>query len=204
MKIFGVGMNKTGTKSLEMAVQILGFSTGDTSKKTSALMQRAIDEGLPILHHCPPHVRRANAFFDCRPIEKNFEAVDRAYPDSKFILHTRDMEEWLASREKHVVRNQAAAEAGAYDGPWVEVDRKAWVEEWVRHHDSVRRYFANRPDFLEIDVASGDGWDVLAPFLGCPIPDVPMPWRNAAAENSLARADSNRVRSIVKSIIRPS
>lgn len=203
-KVFGVGLNKTGTKSLEAAVRILGFRTGNTGKESSALMQKALDEDLPILHYCPKRISLADAFFDCRPIERNFEAVDRHYPGSKFILHTRDVDDWLDSREKHVRRNQEAAERGTYTGPWLDVDRKAWADEWTQNHEAVRSYFAGRSDFLEIDIAAGDGWDILAPFLECPDPGVPMPWRNTAAQEPSLRAQGgldsalDRLRSIVR------
>lgn len=174
-------MNKTGTKSLEAAVEILGFTTADTGKQTSSLMLHALEEGRPLLDLCPPRVAAADAYFDCRPIERNFDVVDSQYPGSKFILHTRDLEGWLESREKHVLRNQRAAAEGAYHGSWLKVDRETWTREWHEHHRLVRDYFAGRDDFLEFDIAAGDGWETLAPFLGCPVPDVPMPWENAAS-----------------------
>ena len=47
-------------------------------------------------------------------------------------------------------------------------------------HAEVRRYFSNRPDdLLELNIAGGQGWEALCPFLGLAAPDQPFPRLNA-------------------------
>jgi len=49
-----------------------------------------------------------------------------------------------------------------------------------RHHEHVEQYFKNRADdLLVMNIFDGDGWDVLYPFLGKPIPDVPFPCKQS-------------------------
>lgn len=199
-KIFGVGLNKTGTKSLSRAVEILGFSSIHyAGHNTNDAIERAILEGKPIFSYCPRAIRKSDAYFDIPATERHFDVADRQYPGSRFILHTRDLDAWLDSRERHVLRNQRFVAEGRYKGNWLDVDRAAWTEEWHTHHQRVRRYFADRPeDLLEVDVVRGDGWDKLAPFLGRPIPDEPFPFvtstgahRPTATPTVLRRAASH-------------
>lgn len=183
-KVFGVGLNKTGTTSLAEALRILGYRTlhfegeGCSSQDILAGVGRAVrEERHPFAH--VPGLRNVDAFFDVRAVDRYFPALDAAYPGSRFILHTRPMEAWLASREKHVRRNLEQQARGQYHGGWLTVDVDSWKHLWVDHHDRVRSHFRGRPDdLLEIDVTRGDGWETLTPFLGCREPAEPFPWAN--------------------------
>ena len=47
---------------------------------------------------------------------------------------------------------------------------------YATHERNVREYFAGRPeDLLVMNVTAGDGWELLCPFLGKPVPDFPFP-----------------------------
>jgi hypothetical protein len=177
-RIFGIGLNKTGTTSLTRAAELLGLRAVHHGRRNDHRIERAIAAGKPMFRYSLPRVRRADALFDFRSIERHFDVADREFPGSRFILSTRDKEEWLASRERHVRRNQEAAARGGYDGGFLTVDRDAWSRQWDAHHERVLQHFAGRNDLLVIDVTAGDGWEKLAPFLGRPVPDLPFPARN--------------------------
>lgn len=190
MKIFGIGLNKTGTTSLSRAVEILGYrSVHYVHRSTSDRIERAILAGAPLHKYCwRPRIRyrvkRADAYLDVRAVEENFELLDKQYPGSRFILHTRDLDDWLESREKHVLRNQQRHREGRYRGSWLTVNRKGWIREWHKHHERVRAYFEDRTDdLLEIDITRGHGWDELAHFLDHAIPDVPFPHLNQSTKS---------------------
>jgi hypothetical protein len=176
-KIFGIGLNKTGTRSLAVALRHLGYRTlhkGDA--RSRELVERAHREDQPLLRYLGS---RFDAYLDVSPLVRLFPIADRQYPGSKFILTTRPMEAWLDSRERHVLANVERAARGEYDGPWISVDREAWRQERLAHDDAVRTYFADRPtDLLVMDIPAGDGWEKLAPFLGKPLPSHPFPWEN--------------------------
>ena len=185
MKIFCVGLNKTGTRSIHDALQILGFRSvdwGGPSLPTAvqrgpeihAAMKQSLREGRPLLEG----LEDADAYSDIGALSTNFDVLDSQYPDSKFILTVRPIEEWLASRERHVKANQAMRSRGEYDGTFLEVDLIGWRTEALEHESRVRSYFAGRPeDLLVFDVTAGDGWNELCPFLGSVIPDDPFPAR---------------------------
>src|SRR5690348_2859590 len=104
-KVFGIGLNKTGTRSLAMATRLLGMRTlhkGDLA--TNQLVERAAAEGVPLLTYLGTNF---DAYFDVEGLVHRFAELDQQYPGSKFILSTRDREAWLLSREKHVLANQS-------------------------------------------------------------------------------------------------
>ena len=197
-KVFGIGLNKTGTSSLTAALGVLGYRAfhnslpGLREARISARVDDAIDNGRPPLHHLW-RMRRYDAFFDVRAVERHFEHFDTAYPGAKFILHTRELGSWLDSREKHVKRN---IERGIVT--WTSVDRAGWEVERAEQHARVRAHFADRPaDLLELDVIASPGWSPLVEFLGVSTPAIDFPHANRAdsATNGLGTRARRALRS---------
>jgi hypothetical protein len=180
-KVFCIGLNKTGTLSLHEALETLGYrSLHHGGLETMKLVERALEEGKPLLTYLDPSYE---AFSDIFGLTYDFYIADVQYPGSRFILTVRDLDDWLESRRRHVERNQQAAAAGEYSDGFDTVDIETWTTEFVRHHALVRGYFADRPDdLLEFDLIGGDGWEPLCDFLGHPVPDAPFPWRNKTQE----------------------
>lgn len=179
--VFGIGLNKTGTRSLHDALVTLGWTPLHWGGPASRLaVERAEAEHRPLLSHLPGY----DAFSDILALAERFATLDEQYPGSRFILTTRDLDGWIESRRRHVLRNQAEAAAGRYAGTFLEVDPDGWRAERAAHHAAVHAHFAERPgDLLVLDLGAGDGWEALCPFLGVPVPDAPFPWegRDAAA-----------------------
>lgn len=172
-KIFCIGLNKTGTISLHQALTTLGFSSlhwgGQASRHA---VERAIRERKPLLEYLGDY----DAYSDIQRLSVNFELLDRQYPGSKFILTTRDVEEWLDSRRRHVLRNRERKARGEYDGTFLELEPDRWRAQFVDHHERVKEYFRDRDDLLVMRVTEGDGYEVLCPFLGVPVSTEPFPW----------------------------
>jgi hypothetical protein len=176
-RIFGIGLNKTGTLTLHAAVSTLGYrSLHWGGPDARAKVRRALSEGKPLLRYLDP---QPEAVTDLEEVTYNFDLADRQYPGSRFILTVRDLDEWVDSRRRHVEKNRRAKAEGKYHGHFLEVDTERWVADYRRHTQRVRAYFADRPDDLLIfDVAGGDGWEPLCAFLALPVPDVPFPTEN--------------------------
>lgn len=185
MKIFCIGLNKTGTRSLHEALEILGFSgvhwggpdpraALERGPQIREAVERALEEGRPLLEDLDD----ADAYSDILALSTNFDLLDRQYPGSKFILTVRDVEDWLDSRRRHVEVNIARHERGEYSGTFLVVEPEAWASEKAEHEARVAAHFADRPnDLLVLDIAGNDGWELLCRFLGKPVPDVPFPRR---------------------------
>jgi hypothetical protein len=174
LKVFCIGLNKTATTSLHDALEIMGIrGLHWGGPATRGKIERAMAEGRPLVDDFAGY----DAFSDIQVLSDNFELLDRQYPGSKFILTTRRLESWIESRRRHVLTNVARKRHGQYDGEFLTVDDAAWAKQYREHHARVRAYFADRPgDLLVMDIVAGDGYEVLCPFLGLPIPDKPFPW----------------------------
>lgn len=185
MKIFCIGLSKTGTRSLHEALQILGYHSvhwGGPDLQTAvrrgpeihAAVEAALREGRPLLDD----LEEADAYSDIIALSRSFDVVDEQYPGSRFILTVRRLEDWLESRRRHVEANVARRARGEYEGSFLTVDIESWTAELVEHERRVRRHFEGRPEaLLVMDIAAGDGWEPLCAFLGQPIPHQPFPQR---------------------------
>jgi Sulfotransferase domain len=181
-KVFGLGLSRTGTKSLTVALHLLGFDVVHypTDETSFAAMVRGAGR-FPILD-------RYDGLTDIVTIPFIAE-LDALLPGSRFILTVREREDWLCSMENHwrgktvtvlgrevttamCVRSfLRAAVFGCY-----EFNRERLSRVYDDHFARVHSYFRDRPeDLLVLDIIGGEGWDRLAPFLGCVPPDVPFP-----------------------------
>lgn len=179
-KIFCIGLNKTGTVSLHWAFKILGLKSMhhcvDNNIKEKILNNYKIQNYiLKGLEDYDTYLDWDTSFYTV-PIFKEF---DKQCKGSKFILNTRDMNDWLNSREQHVLRNQKLkAENPKADVDWLEIDRDDWKLEYETHYSEAFRYFKGRTDFISMDVCAGDGWEILCDFLKLPVPNVEFPKLN--------------------------
>jgi Sulfotransferase domain len=183
LKVFCIGLNKTATTSLHEALETLGIrGLHWGGPATRGQIERAMAEGRPLVDDFEGY----DAFSDIQVLSDNFELLDRQYPGSKFILTTRDLESWIESRRRHVLRNLSRARRGQYDGDFLTVDEAAWTKQYHEHHARVRAYFADRPgDLLVMNIVAGDGYEVLCPFLALPVRDEQFPWSHRSATRSV-------------------
>lgn len=179
-RTFCVGLNKTGTTSFHEAMELLGFkSLHWGGPPVRQAVEAALVEGRPALADLDPAF---DAFSDVEPLYRHFDVVDRQYPGSRFVLTLRPVDDWVASRRRHVERNVARRAAGEYHGHFLDVDEPAWRAEWHDHVHRVRAHFRGRSDFIELDLTASPGWDPLCSLLGVPPPDRPFPWANRAPD----------------------
>jgi len=173
-KVFGVGFQRTGTSSLTRALNQLGIRTLQFPKE----LYRDIDHDT---------IRRYQGFTDS-PIPLIYRQLDQRHPGSKFIHTLRDEDAWLRSvewlfttgtvkfKESH---EKYGNEINQEIFGRTTFDRDHFAAVYRAHNRDVAAYFANRPDdCLTIDVTAGEGFEVLCPFLGLPVPQEPFPHRN--------------------------
>lgn len=179
-KLFGIGLSKTGTTSLARALEILGYKTRDfigvtkyTAGDLSSINLQEID---------------ANDAFTDTPIPSFYKELDVKYPNSKFILTTRNMDDWLKSCQKQFTKRMVTRQSEAtsqlhtdlYD--CFEFDRERYVNGYKRFVNGVLDYFKDRPqDLLVIDICGGETWETLCAFLDQPVPDIAFPLTNVSA-----------------------
>lgn len=180
-KVFGIGLNKTGTISLHQALEQLGYrSLHWGGPEVRRLVEANAEADRPLLTGIDDH----DAFSDIFALSERFDLLDHQYPGSRFVLTTRPIEHWVESRRKHVLRNRERAQRGEYAGTFLEIEPEAWRAEFEAHHQRVADYFEGRQDLLVLRIAAGDGWERLCPFLGEPVPDEPFPHRHRSGPQS--------------------
>lgn len=175
MKVFGIGLNKTGTKSLGHCFTILGYN----NKSFDAHLLNCWKIG------------NIQTIFDCCEVYDSFEdwpwplvykELDQKYPDAKFILTLRrDPETWYNSLCRHselTGPTEARKFVFGYDMPGGHKERH--IEYYVNHQESVTHYFKNRKEkLLTVTWENGDGWPQITSFLKSTInPTQPFPYLN--------------------------
>jgi hypothetical protein len=180
-RVFGIGLHKTATTSLDKAFQILGFDS----------LHWGTGEA-PMIWHEMLALRRSKTLerfyaLSDLPIPLLYRGLDNAYPGSKFILTIRDEEKWVKSVERLWDRRYNPSR-GIWDVyPFSNMihtvlygqkdfDAEVMLKRYRRHNAEVLGYFRERPGDLLVLHVEGANWDRLCPFLGQPIPDVPFPW----------------------------
>ena len=177
MKVFGIGLNKTGTKSLGTSLRTLGFKNLSWSREIFDIYLTHGLQGLEEIIDC-------YTSFEDWPWPLMYRELDKKYPGSKFILTTRESPEiWYRSLCKHATRtgpNHIRRRVYGFDMPHGHQDEH--IRCYNDHKNNVRAYFKSRPEsLLEVCWENGDGWQELAPFLGSLVPDAPFPHKNNSA-----------------------
>lgn len=84
------------------------------------------------------------------PYLSMFKILDQQYPNSKFILNTRDINNWLRSRENWAPGGDNNFYMKLYGIDNIIDLKEIYKETWIRHHSDVTEYFSKRPDDLLI------------------------------------------------------
>jgi len=203
-KVFGIGLSRTGTTSLNTALCILGIKSihfPDDVQTYRELMEAKYD--LTVL-------KTYQGITDT-PVVPIYPQLDQAYPGSKFILTVREKESWLDSVEQYWKKFGWArgnpdlftmspkkyhylSEYGCWAFHRIAVygccvfDRARFSYVYDVHYRNVLAYFASRRhDLLVFNICGGDGWAPLCKFLDRPVPDVPFPHQNRKSEVADAR-----------------
>jgi Sulfotransferase domain len=185
MKVFGIGLGRTGTKSLTVALNKLDIKVIHYPNDSQTLQElMAGNYNFSILQQYDGIADITVAPF--------YAQLDQLFPESKFILTVRDKESWLKSIEKHWQNkpvfddspNQSEKmelrrllRASAYGLYTFNRDRLSYVYDL--HYRNVLEYFKNRPDSLLVfNLCGGESWEKLCPFLGQQILDEAFPTMN--------------------------
>lgn len=200
-KIFGIGNNKTGTTSLKMAMEDLGYKIGDQRKAELLHQEWAQRNFKPIIEYC-----KTAEFFQDFPFSKSFTfvALDQAFPKSKFILTVRDNpEQWYKSITKFhaklwgkdgIIPTKEDLQNATYiykGHPWNmnrlnytapesnPYQKDILIQSYVDYNNSVIEYFRHRPeDLLVLNVAERGAYRKLCEFLNQPVTQEEFPWEN--------------------------
>ena len=194
MDVIGAGFGRTGTLSLKVALEKLGFGPcahmlpliGD-EERAALFAQAARGDRTSLdkaLDGCRATVDWPGAYFWRELIEQ--------YPDAKVVLTVRDPEQWYDSARRTIwaATNlptppgmaafadccDVTVWAGTFHGRFD--DRTYAIKVFTEHLSEVRRTV---PAGRLIEYRVGEGWERLCEFLGVPVPDEEFPRLNDTA-----------------------
>jgi hypothetical protein len=206
LKILGVGAPRTGTSSLKVALEMLGFGK-------CAHMQE--------LFANPVKTAQWVGFFETGQVDFDdlfdgyqsstdfpgcllYQQLGKRYPGLKYILTDRDPEAWYESllrtiyaavpqsaeaKEEMRLKGEASPKfksiGGALELVNVYLLQQHYGGDFLDKQKTIARYLAFQNEVRTsvpaqnlLDFKIGEGWEPLCRFLGVPVPDQPFPFKN--------------------------
>jgi hypothetical protein len=183
-KVFQLGNSKTGTTSLSAALSLLNYSPWKLPVRrypTSRLelTKTLIYENIRLKRSIITGFEEYDAFVGSPWYFPDIvERCFNEFPDAKFILLIRDLDEWWDSIIKELARCRARGDFWSFNGDPLE----KWVAEkeqhinWFKHNiDHAHRFI---PDTQLLEFNINEGWGKLCFFLGKKLPTADFPYLN--------------------------
>lgn len=157
-KIFIIGLPRTGTTSISVALLEMGLSVAHT-----AFTKRSFEV--------------ADVISDA-PCFSDYQQLDGLFPHSKFIYLTRELDKWVPSitmllekMKPHLDlktgRFHPVLKRSFYHifSPQLLCTENALIDGYLRHQSAVYQYFNGRDDLLSIDISEQDSLLKMQQFL---------------------------------------
>jgi len=151
MKVFQIGFNKCGTRTIHRYFQSNGIKSIHWDKgRLAKRMFVNLANGDELL----TGYEAFDVFSDMEYLDDNgtfleayklFPYLAVQYPNAVFILNTRDREDWIRSRLRHSNGSYAVRQRAHYNAESNENLTDIWRAEWERHHRRAVQYFADKP-----------------------------------------------------------
>ncbi len=162
-KVFIIGLPRTGTTSVSVALLDHGFKVAHTaySKETFA---------------------QADVFSDT-PCYCDYPHLDALFPGSKFVYLERDIEAWLPSMQMLLKKMHVNLKPEGHFNPIIKRCFESTFASstapnplcpthlsacYANHKKQVMNYFSKRNDMLQISVKQSDGLSQFLSFIGKP------------------------------------
>ena len=201
-KIFCIGLNKTGTTSVEMVFKSLGYDMGEQSKAELLLKNWYQRDFNSIIKFS----KSAEAFQDIPfSLPYTYIFLEQYFPEAKFILTVRDnSDQWynsitkfhakLWSKDKSMLPSDEDLKKAKYrykgwayeaihymfntskNEPY---DKNVLIKYYETHNYQVQRYFESISEkLLVINVANSNDYLKLCEFLNRKPQGNDFPWEN--------------------------
>lgn len=192
LQVIGAGVGRTGTYSLKLALERLGY--GPTHH-----MEEVIKD---VPRHAPRWEKAAQGEADWDALYAGYNsAVDwptasfwrelsEAYPDALFVISNRSAESWYESFSETIHKLMQGADhapppmqpfmqmgkavlgKAGFHGP---TEKQELIDAYNAHVNAVK---ATLPADRLLVFDYRDGWEPLCGFLGCAVPEEPFPRSN--------------------------
>lgn len=196
LKVIGAGVGRTGTYSLKLAINQLGFGPSHHMEEVIFNMPAQ----LPLWQAAVAGKPDFEAIYDGYPAAVDWPTAGfhrelyAAYPKAKFILTHRSTESWVESFSSTIYKLVSSPEAApqamrdwlamgtaviAKTGFPTGLDKAALGKAFEAHIAAVE---ASIPASQLLVYQVKEGWEPLCAFLGVPVPEGPFPRTNDRGE----------------------
>ena len=156
MKIINIGLPRTGTYSLTLALRILGYKT----------------------IHCPNKINFIEEYDAATEVRFNYNELNEFYPESLFVYTARDFNSWIRSCKRH-----KKYYVSGWNPFWEQEEN--WEEIKKNKDKEIELLNTQTNKLLIVNICNGDGWSKLCDFLKKPAPRVEFPNVNKSKKNML-------------------
>ena len=206
LKVIGAGFGRTGTLSLKLALEQLGFGPSYHM--------------FELFNHHPDHIHQWDAAHQGKPVDwellysndysasvdwpscNHWKELSEYYPDAKIIINARDPESWHESVLKTIypssIRSRESSDPRLKElGEWLFrviwdgvfngqiTDRSYAISIYNQHVENVLK---SVPSDRLLVFEGTQSWEPLCEFLDCSIPDQPFPRANSTEEFNLRKS----------------
>lgn len=187
LSVIGAGFGRTGTESMKLALEHLGFGPCHHMKEVLVDAER-VRQWRAISRGETPDWEAAFAGFHSAvdwPSAFFWRELSAYYPDARILLTLRSPESWYASMQKTILESIGPGNDPESIGVKLiaervfggRLDREHVISVFEKNTADVQAAFGE--DRL-LTYHIGDGWEPLCRFLDRPVPEVPFPRTNAA------------------------
>ena len=200
IQIIGAGFGRTGTASLKLALEKIGFGPCYHMSEVLQNPSRHIDLWLRAADRDPDWGALLGAYGACVdfPVCSFYGELAEAYPDAKVVLTHRDPGRWFDSIHATIMSPEFTRYIDStpfgvlnkrtvwdrFDGRIH--DRAHMIDCFERHVAQVK---ATIPAHRLLVYEVKQGWAPLCGFLGVGVPDEPFPHVNTTEETSRLLAE---------------
>ena len=169
-KLFIIGLPRTGTTSISVALLEYGFKVAHT-----AYTKRAFE--------------LADVISDA-PCFSDYQQLDQLFPGSKFIYLDRALEKWIPSMQ--MLLNKMLVPLDPQTGYFNPILKRSFTKTfglssvtdplndqhltscYLEHQKDIFTYFDGRDDFLTIDISASNSLSTLLTFLDISTHNLPI------------------------------
>jgi hypothetical protein len=193
LRVIGAGLGRTGTLSLKLALEQLGFGPCCHMVEVFPHRDKALAWAATVTQSAPDWDSLFEGFratVDWPGVAYWRELADH-YPEAKVILTLRDPARWYESARATIFNVEALGNSRSAD-PSVDLtalvfgmfdqrvtERDHCIDIFERH---CRAVVESIPSNRLLQFRVSDGWEPLCDFLGCPVPEAPFPHVNEGSD----------------------
>src|SRR5262245_59800954 len=196
LKVVGAGVGRTGTLSLKLALEQLGFGPCYHMEEVLKDMPRQVPLWQAAVDGKPDWsaiFQGYNSAVDW-PTAAFWRELAAAYPGAKVILTTRSAERWYQSYSETIAKVMSAADqVPPHLQAWLKMATEAIARNRIgsrKSRDELIKAFEDHDQAVRNSIPAKrllvyevkEGWGPLCAFLEMPVPSVPFPRTNNQEE----------------------